>query len=645
MSPRLTIGMAHFQDYDGVYFTIQHLQSLNIRPGKQFEFLVVDQSPLSPHGQAVRELMENIGGRYVDYPEPRGTSPSRNRVFREATGDVVLCLDCHVLLMPGAVESLMQFPFDSQPALVSGPMLGDSCGLYATHFNDQWRAEMWGTWGVAWRCDCQRPLQFSVLQTADDRCQWITLATPQTPVTSCPNCQRSLPESLPWAGHESHLLANHWHLLIADKLPFEVPGMGLGCFAMARKDWVGFHPAALAFGGEELYVHEKVRRAGGRVLCLPDLGWLHRFGRPGGVRYPMSKEAKVRNYVLEFQELGWDLAPIREHFQLPTDVWNLLVADPVHFGQSGPPGPGGAVPPPPPAVPSVSPSSALPPAGDHNLDSLFHWCQSRKRDLDQHADKIRDLASQVSRVTAIVKRREWDVFLLAGRPDHYHSYQTELDALPAIVADVVQRTETNPRARRRVKTYSRTGITGSDQVTAIEPTDLLVIDGVHHADHLYKELTKFAPAVSRWILLRGTAMAGEISEDQTGPGLLPAMRRYMREHPEWSVIYHTATQFGLTLLSKLAADKPPLPSVITMAANFAKALAAHVMDGVEKATPEELHARLERCSICEQRRDDRCTACGCFTAVKAAWRSSDCPLGRWPQSGTPGSGVELPAAA
>ena len=44
--------------------------------------------------------------------------------------------------------------------------------------------------------------------------------------------------------------------------------------------WPGFPAAFRGFGGEEAYIHEKFRRAGGRRLCLPWLRWMHRFGRP-----------------------------------------------------------------------------------------------------------------------------------------------------------------------------------------------------------------------------------------------------------------------------------------------------------------------------------------------------------------------------
>lgn len=72
-----------------------------------------------------------------------------------------------------------------------------------------------------------------------------------------------------------------------------------------RKDaWLGFHPQFRGFGGEEGYIHEKFRRAGRSVWCLPFLRWLHRFGRPQGVTYPLMRENRVRNYLLGRLELG-----------------------------------------------------------------------------------------------------------------------------------------------------------------------------------------------------------------------------------------------------------------------------------------------------------------------------------------------------
>lgn len=54
-----------------------------------------------------------------------------------------------------------------------------------------------------------------------------------------------------------------------------------------------------------------------------------------------------------------------------------------------------------------------------------------------------------------------------------------------------------------------------------------------------------------------------------GPGLLAALRAFLREFPEWSVVYHTPANHGLTVISRDPRDKPALPDRITMAAKSA----------------------------------------------------------------------------
>ncbi len=86
-----------------------------------------------------------------------------------------------------------------------------------------------------------------------------------------------------------------------------------------RSVWPGFNPAFHGFGGEEGYIHEKFRQAGGWSLCLPWLRWVHRFNRPSGVPYPLYIEDKLRNYILRnyifgFTELRLDPTPALKHF-------------------------------------------------------------------------------------------------------------------------------------------------------------------------------------------------------------------------------------------------------------------------------------------------------------------------------------------
>jgi len=163
----------------------------------------------------------------------------------------------------------------------------------------------------------------------------------------------------------------------------------------------------------------------------------------------------------------------------------------------------------------------------------------------------------------------------------------------------------------------------------IEETDLLFIDTKHTANQLLGELSRHAPKVRRRIAMHDTQIFGETGDDG-GPGLLPALRLFMRQNPEWSVVEHHLHNYGFTVISRDPRDKKALPGKIAMAANLAVAMAKHVADGLSEVPAAVLDSRLEICTLCDQRTDDRCGACGCFLAAKAGMATSECPLGKWP---------------
>ena len=74
-------------------------------------------------------------------------------------------------------------------------------------------------------------------------------------------------------------------------------------FSCKKEHWVGFNPAFRGFGGEEWYLQEKVRKQGGKVLCMPFLKWLHRFGRPDKPKYPLDMYARIRNFIIGWTEI------------------------------------------------------------------------------------------------------------------------------------------------------------------------------------------------------------------------------------------------------------------------------------------------------------------------------------------------------
>jgi Glycosyl transferase family 2/Glycosyltransferase family 25 (LPS biosynthesis protein) len=247
--------MATYDDYDGPYFSTQAIRLYHPEITDRTEILVVDNNPSGPCARPLKALDEHVPGyRYLPYERTQGTAV-RDLVFREANADFVLCMDSHVLFRPGALARLLDY-LEARPDsldLWQGPLLGDDLRVHATHFDPVWRAGMYGAWAMD-------------------------------------------PRGLDPDGPE-----------------FDIPMQGLGVFGCRQGAWPGFNPRLRGFGGEEGYLHEKVRRAGGRTLCLPFLGWAHRFNRPFGPRYPVSVEDRVRNYLLAHDELGLDPAPAIDH--------------------------------------------------------------------------------------------------------------------------------------------------------------------------------------------------------------------------------------------------------------------------------------------------------------------------------------------
>jgi hypothetical protein len=625
--PKLTIGMAHFDDYHGVYFTIQALRMYHSEVMRDVEFVVIDNSPNSNHGKHVKDFVERIanigtaGAKYIPLTHPKGTSPSRNAIFDHASGDFVLVNDCHVIYPSGSIKRLLDF-YEENPNtndIYSGPLIYDSLNQITTHFNDVWRNEMWGTWGSTWT-DQDKTEYFSTIQDPSDLGKMIpiSLEMGQNPIMSCGGKQ--VPHDIAWSGHEKVLKDAGFKIagLDDDDAPFEIPGQGLGSFTCRRQAWLGFNSYARGFGGEELYIHEKFRKQGSKAVCLPFLKWLHRFGRPDGPKYPLSRYGKTRNYVLEFNELGRSLEPIEEHFVdsglLQKEVWDYLISDPINHEEerlgSG--------------CSSCEAAAML--RSDTlekeqaSVEKIFEIVSSVKRDLNEHMEFLRDLGSDCDHITEVSKRKESFVSFASSHPKKFVSHNIEPHSLMDYIISNQSETE------------FETTTSSTDQVQQIEKTDLLFIDTRHTYATMTEELKKFAPSVRRFIVCRGTVTSGERGEDG-GPGIMVALRDFMKDNPEWSVITHRTNQYGMTVIGRLKKDKPKLPSKIQMAKNFAVAIKDHIKEGAEDAGSDILEDRLSTCSICEFRNNEQCSLCGCYLAKKAKWAESECPIGKWKKQG------------
>ena len=256
---KLTIGTTVYDDFDGLYFTIQSIRLNNPELLERIEFVVINNNPTSPNGKEVHKFIEWIKEpvTYLEFSK-YNTPFLKGKIFDLAETEYVLVLDCHVLLDPGCLAKLLEF-YDlrkDKGNLLHGPLIYDNMEGISTHFDlSKWGSHMWGAWATDPR---------GIDKNAE---------------------------------------------------PFEIPGQGMGLFSCRKDAWLGFNKAFKGFGGEEGYIHEKYRNYGKTTLCLPFLRWLHRFGRPGGPKFRPHIKDKFRNYMIGFREIGKDTAEVIEQFK------------------------------------------------------------------------------------------------------------------------------------------------------------------------------------------------------------------------------------------------------------------------------------------------------------------------------------------
>lgn len=274
---KLSVCMATYDDYDGVFFTVQSLrmQNMALPQSEQWlhEIVVMDNHPDSPHGEALRKFAAEIPHvmRVIPVTDRVGSFVKYDAIMH-ATGDVILGLDCHVLLFDGFLPALRKWWSEhrDQPHLLSGPVVYHNLRSYSTHMEPAWRGHDFGTWA-----------------TNSDA-----------------------------------------------KEAFEIPMQGMGCWSIWRTAWSGV-PRHLfrGFGAEEWYCAELTRKAGGKVYCNPSMRWMHRFSWPKRT-FPLTLDDKISNYYRGWLSLYGSLEhpqmqAMTEHWktQMPHDRLQRLIAN------------------------------------------------------------------------------------------------------------------------------------------------------------------------------------------------------------------------------------------------------------------------------------------------------------------------------
>jgi hypothetical protein len=259
---KLTISMAAYDDYDGVFFTIQSLRMHHNLPADT-EFVVIDNNPVGQNSETMKGFLKAVPNIKLIEEKGRKSSFVKYDAFKHATGDVILGLDCHILLQTGFIDALLSWWGANQgsPNLLTGPLVYNDLVSLSSHLDETWRGNDFGIWAT-----------------------------------------------------------NHEALKKGE--PFEVPMQGMGCFSFWRDTAPHPNPEFRCFGAEEWYMAERTRINGGKVVCHPQMVWMHRFDWPPRT-FPMALNDKIMNYYRGWLELYKDTSHPR--MQEMTKHWLTLI--------------------------------------------------------------------------------------------------------------------------------------------------------------------------------------------------------------------------------------------------------------------------------------------------------------------------------
>jgi glycosyltransferase involved in cell wall biosynthesis len=245
-----TIGMPSYNNLTEVYFTVQSLRLYHSEALKNdYEIIVVDNFGDKNLEEYIRKSGAGVV-RYEKYTDITGVSAAKNRIFEIAKGEFVLCIDSHILVLPGS--------FDIDPPgddMVQGPLMQAGCVHYWTHWLPVWRANMWGIWAPTVKKEQlpKEPIEI-----------WATGA-------GFFACRR---ES--WLGFNRHFKSFGGETgYIQEK--YRKAGRKVWCYP--NMVWQHF---------------------------------FNTQGRK--IPYPCSMVDRVRNYLYGFEELGLDIDPIKTHY-------------------------------------------------------------------------------------------------------------------------------------------------------------------------------------------------------------------------------------------------------------------------------------------------------------------------------------------
>lgn len=136
---RLTIGMPSYNNFTEVFFTVQALRMYHDLTG--CEILIVDNFGDPELEKFVKAQCRDVV-RYEKCTEGSGPGFAKDKIFKLARGEMVMCIDSHTLLIPGALNNI---PVTDD--LIHGPLVYCDLKHFCCEWKPVWRGNMWGIWG------------------------------------------------------------------------------------------------------------------------------------------------------------------------------------------------------------------------------------------------------------------------------------------------------------------------------------------------------------------------------------------------------------------------------------------------------------------------------------------------------------------
>lgn len=560
----LTVGMPHFQDWEGAWATIQSVlweaQAAGI--SHLVEILVVDQSAESEAGKKIKGYLAGWVPRSKYIAQPNvGTAMGKHAVFANAGGEWVLLLDCHAALKPGSLKKIFEYmvAHRSDDNLYSGVM--DLGAGYHQHRRGLVELAEWMNATSPPRL-APIPKQFTHMpelartyvaqrvmawQSQNDRTKSIEDAVLGTDHGYHTHVDRI------WRGDSLGRWATDPRAANDNGEPFEIDNAA-GWFLFCRRDaWLmtqPYHPLMKGFGGEEGVMTLAFARRGRKTFLAPFARGTHRFGRADGIKFPLTLTDRLRNYALAFHSLGRkdELERMRDYFvnhrgrkeiegtakdferfsPMAEAEFDSIVANAILEHETW--------------AAELKAKRNPPPKP---LEQLYEEAKNTPSDFNEHVERLRQLAAECDSVVEYGTRHGVSsVAILAAQPKRFVT--VDLQCAGCHIAHIV--------AVKGETDFQLVQASSLDHEIS-EPVDLVFIDTFHTADQVFAELSKHSSKCRKYIALHDTeAPWGYADEGGTGGGGIRAGLARWQETDDgrrWKMIEDRKNNHGFAVLQRM----------------------------------------------------------------------------------------------